>query len=220
MGKIGCVFDMDGVLFLSSDVHYQAFCDALADEPVEVPYYHELAGMRTDTAIRKIFADFAVDLPKDKLKRLTSLKRMYATKKLHNRPPVAPNCWDVLNKLFQRGIILGLASSSSSKNVRLFLESSGSKDFFSVVLSGDDVSHAKPDPEIYIMACNGMGVESEDCIAIEDSMSGILAAKAAGMRIIGMLEQHKQHEYEMLGLTGVVSSLDELLKLKILRKRI
>ena len=175
---------MDGVLFLSSDVHYQAFCDALADEPVEVPYYHELAGMRTDAAIRKIFADFAVDLPKDKLKRLTSLKRMYATKKLHNFPPVAPNCWNVLNKLYQRGIILGLASSSSSKNVRLFLESSGSKEFFSVVLSGDDVIRAKPDPEIYNMAIEKLGLVPKDCLILEDNDHGIQAVERCGANLM------------------------------------
>ena len=53
--KIGCIFDMDGVLFLSSDIHYQAYCEALAAEHVEVLDYRELSGMRTDSAIQKIF---------------------------------------------------------------------------------------------------------------------------------------------------------------------
>ena len=81
---------MDGVLFLSSEIHYQAYCEALAAEPVEVLDYRELAGMRTDSAIQKIFNQTGAALNSEKLRKLVSRKRKYASEMLKKTPPLLP----------------------------------------------------------------------------------------------------------------------------------
>ena len=211
--KIGCIFDMDGVLFLSSEIHHQAFREVLAAEPVEVLDYRELAGMRTDSAIQKIFNQTGAALNSEKLRKLASWKRKYASEMLKKNTPVAPNCQVVISELFRRGILLALASSSSSQNVQLFLDSSDTREFFSVVLSGEDVKNSKPDPEIFRTARESLGLPPESCFVIEDSESGIRGALSDGMNVIGILGLHTHRDFESFGVSIVISHLDELLKI-------
>ena len=211
--KIGCIFDMDGVLFLSSEIHYQAYCEALAAEPVEVLDYRELSGMRTDSAIQKIFNKSGIVLNPEKLQELVSRKRESASEMLRKQPPVAPDCNKVLAEFYRRDIPLALASSSSSQNVQLFLESSGTRNYFSVILSGDDVKNAKPDQEIFRTSRNCLGIQPEFCFVVEDSENGILGAKADGMKVIGVIGQHTKKELQIFGTVATISRLDDLLQL-------
>ena len=218
--KIGYIFDMDGVLFLSSEIHYQAYCEALAAEPVEVLDYRELSGMRTDSAIQKIFNKSGIVLNPEKLQELVSRKRGFASEMLRKQPPVATDCNKVIAEFYRRGIPMALASSSSSQNVQLFLESSGTRNFFSVILSGDDVKNAKPDPEIFRIARTCFGILPEFCFVIEDSESGIRSAQADGMKVIGVVAQHTQKELKLFGTVATISRLDELLKLSLFQSNI
>ena len=205
---------MDGVLFLSNEIHYQSFHKALATEPVKVLDYRELAGLRTDSAIQKIFDRTGTVLNPEKLKKLVSRKRQYASETLQKNPPVAPNCRGVIAELFRRGILLGLASSSSPQNIQLFLDSSGTRKFFSVILSGNDVKNAKPDPEIFRTTRNFLGLQPESCLVVEDSESGILAAQADGMNVIGVVGLNTNKDFESFGVLKVISYLDELLQIR------
>jgi len=205
---------MDGVLFLSNEIHHQAFRKALATEPVKVLDYRELAGLRTDSAIQKIFNRTGTVLNPEKLKKLVSRKRQYASELLQKDPPVAPNCRKVIAELYRRGILLGLASSSSSQNIQLFLDSSRTRKFFSVILSGNDVKNAKPDPEIFRNTRKSLGIQPESCLVVEDSESGILAAQADGMEVIGVVGQHTHRDFESFGVLKVISYLEELLQME------
>ena len=209
--KIGCIFDMDGVLFLSSEIHFKAFQETLAEEPAEVLDYRELAGLRTDFAIQKIYNQKGIALSPEKLKILTYRKRKYASKMLEKNPPVAKNCNKVIGELSRRGVLLALASSSSSQNVNLFLESSGTRKFFKIILSGDDIKKPKPDPEIFQVARKSLGLQSSECLVVEDSENGIRSAKAAGINAIGVLGENNQKDFELFGVTRVITKLDELL---------
>lgn len=211
--EIGCIFDMDGVLFFSSHLHYQAFCKVLAEEPVEVLDYNELAGMRTDTAIQKIFKKSGVFLSPEKLKELVSKKREYASKMLREKPPVDPGCKKVISEFYRRGISLALASSSSLQNVQLFLDSSGTRKYFSVILSGDDVENAKPDPEIFRKTRKSLRLLPESCFVVEDSKNGILGAQTDGMKVIGVIGQHTKKELQFFGTVATISRIDELLEM-------
>ena len=174
---------------LSSKIHHQAFKDALVAEPVEVLDYRELAGLRTDSAIQKIYNRTGTDLSLEKLKKLTYRKRKFASEILQKNPPVASNCSEVIAELSRRGILLALASSSSSHNVQLFLEASGTQEFFQVILSGDDINIPKPDPEIFQAARKSLGLQPDSCLVVEDSESGIRGAQADGMNVIGVVGQ-------------------------------
>ncbi len=103
---------------------------------------------------------------------------------------------------------LKLAAASSSANVRAVLEKANLIDAFSVVVGGDEVERGKPNPDIFLTASNGLGLSIDECIVIEDSSSGVEAAKRGGFTCIGLL--HDDHDEELAGADIVVSSLADL----------
>ena len=84
----------------------------------------------------------------------------------------------------------------------------GLTDAFEVIVTSDDVAHAKPAPDIYLLACERLGVPPADAIALEDSLSGVTAAKAAGLTVIGVPQFA---ETDVSAADRVVASLEELL---------
>jgi HAD superfamily hydrolase (TIGR01509 family) len=106
---------------------------------------------------------------------------------------------------------LGLASSSNREVIDLVLDLSGLARFFRVTVSSEEVPRGKPEPDVYLEAARGLGVPPERCAAVEDSHNGIRSAKAAGMRVIAIPNQHYPPGEEALALADVtLSSLAEL----------
>jgi HAD superfamily hydrolase (TIGR01509 family) len=97
-----------------------------------------------------------------------------------------PGAAQLLADLAAAGVPLGLASNSLRPFVDLVLGSSGLADRFAVVVSGDEVAHAKPAPDLYLLACERLDAEPAASVALEDSPTGVAAGKAAGLRVIGV----------------------------------
>jgi HAD superfamily hydrolase (TIGR01509 family) len=97
-----------------------------------------------------------------------------------------PGAVDLLDALAEAGVPLGLASNSLRPFVELVLASAGVADRFDVVVTGDEVTHPKPAPDLYLAACRALGVVPSAAVALEDSPTGVAAARAAGMRVIGV----------------------------------
>jgi len=96
-----------------------------------------------------------------------------------------PGLMPFLKRLKDKGIRTAVASSSSRKLVEPVLMLLGVRDYFELLVCGDDVERGKPEPDIFLRAAAIMDVLPEECIVIEDSENGVKAAKAAGMRCIG-----------------------------------
>jgi HAD superfamily hydrolase (TIGR01509 family) len=107
------------------------------------------------------------------------------------------------------GVSLGLASNSPRYLVDDALATAGLADAFEVIVTSDDVEHAKPAPDIYRLACERLGVSPSDAIALEDSASGVAAAKAAGLTVIGVPQFA---ETDVSAADRVIDSLEELLE--------
>ena len=101
-----------------------------------------------------------------------------------------------------------LAAASSSANVRRVLEIVGILDLFEVVIGGDDVANGKPNPDIFLAASSGMGLNVDECVVIEDSASGVLAAKNGGFYCIGLA--HGEDDGDLGRADRIISSLDEI----------
>jgi HAD superfamily hydrolase (TIGR01509 family) len=97
-----------------------------------------------------------------------------------------PGAVELLDALGAAGVPIGLASNSLRSFVDLVLASAGVADRFQVVVSGDEVARPKPAPDLYLAACAGLGVDPADAVALEDSPTGVAAARAAGMRVVGV----------------------------------
>jgi beta-phosphoglucomutase len=102
----------------------------------------------------------------------------------------------------------GLAAASSSANVRTVLEKAGLIDAFTVIIGGNDVVKGKPNPDIFLTAAEGLSLKVDECIVIEDSLSGVQAAKNGGFYCVGLI--HGDHDEELPGADQIVSSLSEV----------
>ena len=112
-----------------------------------------------------------------------------------NPADVADEVRDTLTELRRRGY--KLAIGSSSKNTPFILERVGLSGFFDAVSDGNNITHSKPDPEVFVKAAEFLGEQPENCIVVEDAYAGVDAAKAGGMRAaaIGDAASYEEADY-------------------------
>ena len=101
---------------------------------------------------------------------------------------------EFLQKLNKQKFPTALATSSRKTISDYVLENFGIRKYFNHIITGDDVTRAKPDPEIYLKAANNLKIKPFDCIVFEDSISGVEAAKKAGMKVILVMTSHTKKE--------------------------
>tara|TARA_B100001778_G_scaffold331701_2_gene336564 strand:- start:486 stop:1133 length:648 start_codon:yes stop_codon:yes gene_type:complete len=203
------IFDMDGVLWKSSKIHYKAFCDTLKDEKLKPPSYKYIAGKRTDDVMKEICREQIKKYDHYIVQRLIEKKQKLAREELQKNPPVAKNCIKTLKKLSTK-YTLALATSGSSENVKTFLSFTGLENIFKSIISGDDVESAKPDPEIYLLTVKRLNLTANECLVVEDSLNGIMSAHNAGVKSIAITGTHKQTELSSSSSIFIINNLIEL----------
>lgn len=177
------IFDLDGVICHTDEYHYMAWKE-IADE-LKIPY-----GRAINDRMRGIdrMASLEVLLESGDMIFSAEMKEHYANKKnmiyrnlLNNLSPknLDSDVKETLEAVRTAG--LKMAIGSSSKNTKFILDRLGLDTFFDAVSDGTDVTHSKPDPEVFLIAAARMRVEPKVCMVVEDAISGILAAQAAGM---------------------------------------
>lgn len=178
------VFDMDGVLFDTEVVCMKAWM-AIAQRwglPDMEEVFPRCIGLNANDSRQIVFDAYGEDFDYPTFRQQSSewLKGYLA----QNGLPVKPGAPQILEWLREAGYAVGLASSTRSSSVYRYLEQSGLREYFSVVITGDMIEHSKPRPDIYLIACAELGVKPGEAYAIEDSPNGIRSAHAAGMRPI------------------------------------
>lgn len=178
------IFDFDGTIADTYHLHETAFRETLKDYPVEFEY-KDYAGMSTREATRQIFSMNEVLINEKEFDFLVKRKQQRANQLYKECIAFVPGAFsfiELLNK--EKGIRLCLASSGSRMNVMDGLRALEIEKYFDYIVTGDDVQKAKPDPEIFQLVLRQAGVEANNAIVIEDSISGIMAADAAGIDVI------------------------------------
>jgi len=123
--------------------------------------------------------------------------------------PLKPGALPLLEALQAAGIPCAVASSSNVEEIRHRLGHVGVLGYFRSISGGDEVTHGKPDPALYLLAATRLGVAPEDCIAFEDSENGARAAQAAGIRVV-IVPDLKQPPADVgVRAFGVIGSLTE-----------
>jgi len=202
----GVIFDLDGVLVDTVPVHFSAWS--------------------------RMFEEYGYDFDNRLYRRLVDGRPRFdgarAVMVNHSEPEIREAAdkkneyyVDAIDrgefKVFEAAIVLVrqclesgylLAAASSSANVRTVLEKAGLLEAFPVVIGGDDVENGKPNPDIFLIAAEGLGLTVEECIVIEDSSSGVQAAKNGGFYCVGL--QHEGHDGELDAADEIVSSLTDL----------
>ena len=141
-----------------------------------------LVGMALKDSTRLMGERFGVELDQDKvINELTDS----VTEQLRREIPWRPGAQELLRELRRRGVKTALVTMSLRRMALQVVESIPFK-AFDVIVAGDDVVHGKPHAEPYLKAAQLLGVDPQDCVAFEDSISGILSAEAAGTKAVGI----------------------------------
>lgn len=176
------VFDMDGIIFDSERLIIECWkevADKYGIADIERACEACLGVNATET--REIFKSFyGQDFPYDEYKK--EMSEMFHSRYDGGRLPVKVGVKELLQYLKEQGKKVGLASSTRSMVVKQELTDAGLIKYFDVVVGGDMVTRSKPQPDIFLKACEELGVKSEEAFAIEDSYNGIRAASAGKLR--------------------------------------
>lgn len=205
----GVVFDLDGVLTDSTPCHRAAFEEVLRPLGISDFDYSRYAGQRTDDVMAAEFRRCGLPADAEAIRAAAERKTQLARQKLIEQNPVADDCRDVLEDL-ARTYRLALASSGSHGTVHAFLEANHVGSLFESVLTGADVTHAKPDPEIYQKSFAALGLAPDSCVVVEDAISGIEAARRAGAAAIGVTGTCSAESLRRAGAARVVDRLGQL----------
>ncbi len=184
----GAIFDLDGVLVDTAKLHFQAWL-RLAKK-LEIPFTEadneRLKGVSRDESLNILLSLGNVSLPASDRVALANQKNRWYVDLIETltSSDLLPGAQHCLTELQQRGIPIALASAS--RNAMAVLKRLGIAHHFRVVLDGNSVTKAKPDPEIFLRAAAAIATEREDCVAFEDAPAGIRAAHAGSMYAVGV----------------------------------
>ncbi|MBQ7693412.1 MAG: beta-phosphoglucomutase [Oscillospiraceae bacterium] len=190
MNMKAVIFDLDGVICFTDKYHYQAW-KALADR-LGI-YFDEIINNR----LRGVSRMASLDIVLERAERAYSQeeKDAFAAEKnatyvelLQQMSPrdLSDEVRETLNALRAGGY--KLAIGSSSKNTKLILSRIGLGDFFDAISDGTNITHSKPDPEVFLMAAEMLSLDPADCLVVEDAKAGIQAAHAGGFQSAGIGE--------------------------------
>lgn len=178
------VFDMDGVMFDTESVCMKAWDTVGEEMGIGKAGYmvYKTLGMTAESAIKVLQNEFGVDFDA----RLFKQKGREFSYKYFDEfgVPEKPFLHETLNYLKSKDYKLAVASSTSSDSVFHHLNEKNITAYFDKVICGDMIKNSKPAPDIYLKACEELGENPTNCIAIEDSKNGILSAKNADMNVI------------------------------------
>lgn len=177
------IFDMDGVLLDTETICDRTWVDAAKEFAIsthEDPI-NKCRGMNKADTIITLKQVYGENFDSEKFLARTS--ELFHIIEENEGIDLMPYTKETLEYLKPRYTV-ALASSTRGVTVKRQLENAGLINFFETRTTGDMVSHSKPHPEIYQMACKSLGLEPKDCVAIEDSPNGIKSAVAAGLKVI------------------------------------
>lgn len=191
------IFDMDGVLVNNMSVHFKAFA-AMAErynltaEP-GTDFTH-LNGRGNDDIITALFP---AELIAEKGIQALADEKEALYREIYE-PTIAPTAGlkELLEAIRSAGLRCAVGSSGPKANVEFVLDRCAIEPYFDVRISGDMVTRCKPDPEIFLTAAERLGVEPDECVVFEDAISGVMAAKSAGMKVITITSTHTREQLE------------------------
>ena len=185
--EIKCViFDMDGVIIDSEEIHKKAYYETFASIGVTVSndLYKTLTGSSTINAFQKLVAHFKLDLDPEEL---VLNKRKRYVNFFENDPTLhlVKGVEDLIKHCHKKGLTLILASSSAMVNIDRVFNRFDLNKYFTAKISGADLTESKPNPEIFNKAASLGNTPKENCVVIEDSDNGVKAANDAGIFVFG-----------------------------------
>ena len=210
--KKAVIFDLDGVICFTDRFHYQAW-KALADRLgiyFDEKINDRLRGVSRMASLEIILERATEAYTQEQKEAFAEEKNNTHRELLKNMSPadLTDEVKNTLIELRNRGYKLSIGSSS--KNTKFILERIGLGDFFDAIADGTDITHSKPDPEVFLCSAKKIGMDPADCAVVEDAKAGIQAAKAAGMTALalhGDAENCGEEDYNLVNFADLLNIL-------------
>ncbi len=205
------IFDMDGVLVDSEPLWLETETAVFASLGITVTSadYRQTMGLRTDEVVAYHFAKRPWTAPAPD--EVVSIIEAEVGRKIQTRGVLFPGVHEALRLAKSRQCKIGLASSSSVAMISLVLKHFKLEDKFAAIASAEHETHGKPHPAVYLQAATKLGVHPTKCLAIEDSVNGIIAARAAKMKVVAVNADPKPEftlaRHALLSLTEFTDSM-------------
>jgi beta-phosphoglucomutase len=194
------IFDCDGVIADSEPLHFAAFQRVLAEEGIhltEETYYGSYLAMDDRGCYTKAFGERGLSLDDEKLKELIARKARYIEPAMRSQLNLFPGAADLIKKASEKYPV-AIASGALRGEIELILKCGEIVGCFTVIVSAEDVARGKPDPESFLRACELLGaasgkrIEPRECLVVEDSIHGVRAARAAGMKCLAVTNSYPE----------------------------
>ncbi len=192
--RVGVIFDMDGVLIDSAEPHYQSW--RLLGRECGCEVTRELFAATFGRQNRDIVPILFGEMPGERLSALSDRKEELYRELVRDDPPIVPGAIELVRGLSQAGAHLAVGSSGPPANIELVLNAMGVADLMSAVVTGDDVTRGKPDPQVFALACGRLGLLPARCVVIEDAPAGVQAARSAGTKTVAVMLHHPAEAFD------------------------
>lgn len=179
------LFDMDGVLIDAKDWHYEALNKALGLFGIQISRYDHLTtfdGLPTKVKLQMLSKKYY--LPEQLHPFINEVKQSYTTELVYQRCHPMFHHQYALSKLKQEGYQIAVCSNSIKSTIELMMDRAGLISYLDLMVSNEDVTKAKPDPEMYQTAIKKFGFKPGECVVVEDNPNGIQAGKASGASVL------------------------------------
>jgi HAD superfamily hydrolase (TIGR01509 family) len=206
------IFDVDGTLIDSMWIWKQVDIEFLGKRGIELPekLQSEIEGMSySETAI---YFKARFDLP-ESLEEIKEEWRLMAEDYYKWHIKLKSGAKEFLKLLHEKGYIIGIATSNSRELVDHMLANHGIRQYFSHIRTSCEVEKGKPHPDVYLKVAEDMDIDPKHCLVFEDTLSGVMAAKAAGMRVISVADETSaESKDKLIQMTeGYIQSFEEVM---------
>lgn len=208
------IFDLDGVICFTDEYHYQAW-KTLADNMgvyFDRQINNRLRGISRMESLEIVLENYKGALSAAEKDTLATQKNEIYKELLFNMSPsdLSKDVLETLEELRRRGY--KLAIGSSSKNAPFILQQIGLGGFFDAVSDGNNISRSKPDPEVFLKAAQMLCEAPEDCLVVEDAVSGAQAAHSGGMKAacVGDASLRQAGDYNLSSVAELLDILEEI----------
>jgi len=202
------IFDMDGVIVDTELIHNTAEKKVLNDIGIDITLeeIRKYAGAASNVWFKEILKKHnkVADVYELKEKKFRMVYKI-----LKRNIPVVPGALELIGFLKENGLKLALASGAPKEFADFIVSNLDLNKEFDEIIGFGDYSNSKPDPELFLLASGKLGVDPKDCLVVEDSRLGVLAAKSAGMKCVGFANENSGNQ-DLSRADSIIDDLNQI----------
>jgi beta-phosphoglucomutase len=214
----GAIWDMDGTLVDTAELHFQAWqevCRELGRDFTRADFAATF-GRRNPEIIAHLFGD---RFTPRQVEEIGDRKEVFYRAAAGKGVTLLPGARELLDALHRQGFRQAIGSSAPHANLELILNLTGIRGLIDAVVGMEDTTRGKPDPQVFLVAAERLGIEPARCVVFEDAVAGVQAARAGGMRCVAVrfVAHHPEETLRQAGADRVVHTLAEVDAAEVVR---